>query len=105
MKKILLLSLLVVLCACQGENPRQETGLVTYICENPDGGPEMVIGARFFDGGMDIDINRGRDKRTLAQTPVASGARYADDKGIEFWIKGDSATFTSFGASTICARE
>ena len=30
-------------------------------------------------------------ERSLAPQPAASGARYADDRGNEFWNKGDEA--------------
>lgn len=38
---------------------------------------------------------------TLPQSMSADGGRYIGD-GIEFWIKGDDATFTRNGASTTC---
>ena len=38
---------------------------------------------------------------TLAQVPSADGGRYADG-GIEFWIKGKTASFTRGGAVTEC---
>lgn len=38
---------------------------------------------------------------TVPQAMSADGARYAAD-GVEFWIKGRSATFTRNGASATC---
>ncbi|MDX9827414.1 MAG: MliC family protein [Spirochaetia bacterium] len=35
---------------------------------------------------------------TLPQVIAASGARYSDDRNIQFWIKGDSMTLYSLGA-------
>ena len=34
---------------------------------------------------------------TLPQVESASGARYADSQGNEFWSKGEQATFTLAG--------
>jgi membrane-bound inhibitor of C-type lysozyme len=95
MKKILML---LALCAC-GEKP----DAVTYRCENPDGGPETVVKARFFDGGVDVDIN-GVEKAKLLQVESASGALYYAN-GIELWTKGDEASLSSFGAGVDCSKE
>ncbi|MDR1008863.1 MAG: MliC family protein [Rickettsiales bacterium] len=95
MKKALLL-LALAACSPKGSD-------VVYVCENPDGGAETIVKARFYEGGVDIDIN-GRDQRKLVQAVSASGARYAADE-VEFWTKGKGATLTTFGASTDCVQK
>ena len=91
--------LLLAVCACSADS-----GEVIYRCENIDGGPESIVKARFYDGGMDFNIN-DKDYRKLSKTEHKPGVRYADGDGIEFWINGNVATLTSYGASTLCFQE
>lgn len=56
---------------------------------------ELLVAASFPEGRVDLSFSG----RTL-QLPIArsgSGARYADDKGSEFWNKGDQAMLTLAG--------
>ncbi len=49
---------------------------------------------------VDVDtltLTGGFGERVLAATPAASGARYADTRGTEFWNQGDGATLTLDG--------
>ena len=41
----------------------------------------------------------------LAQSPAASGARYADAAGNAFWSKGDEATLTLAGRAAVTCRQ
>jgi membrane-bound inhibitor of C-type lysozyme len=68
-----------------------------------DGGTTLV--ARFSpptqqDGRVALTFGDGR-KATLPQAPSADGGRYVG-AGIEFWIKGRSATLTRGGAGENC---
>ena len=99
MKRIIMaLAVCGTMGACASEQSE-----VTYRCANEEG-PDIIIKAEFFDGGVHIDIN-GKHKSTLTQEVSASGARYADGDGLEFWTKGDGAYYTSFGAGVECVKE
>jgi membrane-bound inhibitor of C-type lysozyme len=50
-----------------------------------------------FDGVGAVDLGYEGGPLTLPQVESASGARYADNQGNEFWNKGDEATFTLGG--------
>lgn len=58
---------------------------------------EVHVAAR-FDGDRVNLVFSGRHLQ-LPQAISASGARYADDEGNEFWNKGDTSTFTLAGGS------
>jgi len=97
-KILIILTAGTILCACS----KEETEVI-YRCANEEG-PDIIIKAEFFEGGMHIDIN-SRHKSTLTQEISASGVRYAGTEGIEFWTKGDKAYYTSFGAGVDCVKE
>lgn len=72
-----------------------------YAC---DGGTTLV--ARFSppdaqNGWVKLAFGDGREM-TLPQAPSADGGRYVGD-GVEFWIKGRSATLTRAGESKTCS--
>lgn len=50
---------------------------------------ELAVTANFHGEG-DADINFNGRVLRLPHVPAASGARYADDAGNEFWSKGDA---------------
>jgi len=52
-------------------------------------------------GQVALTIDGSPDEIVLQQAQSADGGRYADTE-IEFWIKGDSATFTRLGNSETC---
>lgn len=52
-------------------------------------------------GSVTLTFDRGREI-ILPQVVSADGGRYAGE-GIEFWIKGRSATLTRAGGSETCA--
>ena len=58
---------------------------------------EVHVAARFDGDRVDLAFS-GRHLQ-LPQAIPASGTRYADDKGNEFWNKGDTSTFTLAGGS------
>ncbi len=47
--------------------------------------------------GDGVVVSGGFGERKLSQAPAASGARYEDGRGNEFWNKGREATFTLDG--------
>ena len=55
------------------------------------------IGAAFDNAAGNVTLTIGGQPMTLLQAESASGARYADGQGNEFWNKGDSATLTRSG--------
>src|SRR5277367_5411072 len=72
-----------------------------YTCS---GGTKLV--ARFFpptlkNGRVALAFGMGREL-ALPQVTSADGGRYAND-GIEFWIKGRSATLTMNGVKETCS--
>jgi membrane-bound inhibitor of C-type lysozyme len=54
-------------------------------------------------GGVALTFDTGREL-TLPQVMSADGGRYANG-GIEFWIKGRSATLTMNGVKETCATQ
>ena len=50
-----------------------------------------------FDGVGAMDLGFAGGPLTLPQVEAASGARFADSQGNEFWSKGEAATFTLAG--------
>ena len=54
---------------------------------------DLVVTAT-FDGVSAVDLSYPGGPLTLPQVESASGARFADRQGNEFWSKGEQATFT-----------
>jgi len=52
-------------------------------------------------GSITLKFPSTAKKVTLAQKVSADGGRYAS-KGMQFWVKGQKATFTRHGHDTIC---
>lgn len=100
-------ALLALLAACQSPPPPNDTAAApsssapaatastmrtfAYQCE------DIALTARF--GGEDrVALSWGGEHLTLSRVVSASGARYADEKGNEFWGKGmKEAMFTLAG--------
>jgi membrane-bound inhibitor of C-type lysozyme len=59
---------------------------------------EIVVSADFHGHGP-VKLRYDGNELTLPQVASASGARYADERGNEFWSKGDHAMFTIAGQS------
>ena len=63
---------------------------------------EMLVSARFDNTAGQVTLSTGLRQVRLPQAMAASGARYADTAGNEFWNKGDAATLTLDGATSAC---
>ncbi len=57
---------------------------------------EIVVSADFHGHGP-LQLRFRGNELTLPRVASASGARYADERGNEFWSKGDDAMFTIAG--------
>jgi membrane-bound inhibitor of C-type lysozyme len=55
-------------------------------------------------GQVALSVEGSGSRTVLPQARSADGGRYAGD-GIEFWIKGKSATLTRSGASENCTTD
>ncbi len=77
------------MAACDGAGPQGATPRTIYRC-----GDLEVTAA--FDGSSGVTLTFGGATLTLPRVPAASGARYADGLGNEFWSKG-GAMFTLAG--------
>lgn len=82
------------LSACQRENLQ----VVGYRCG------ELTVSA-IFRGQDRATIAIGDRKLELEQVPAASGAKYADGAGNEFWSKGlDEALLTLAGSPPVACQ-
>lgn len=63
------------------------------------------VAARFDNTAGTVTVTHGRGELVLAQAPSASGARYADANGNEFWSKGNAATLTLSGTEPRQCRQ
>ena len=63
---------------------------------------DLLVGARFDNAAGRVTLSINARRTQLPQALAASGARYADDQGNEFWNKGDGATLTLDGARHEC---
>lgn len=64
---------------------------------------DLLVGAVFDNAAGNVTLSISGRRIVLPQAVSASGARYADDDGNEFWNKGDEATLALAGASHDCA--
>lgn len=63
------------------------------------------ISAAFDNAAGNVTLSIGGQPLVLPQAVAASGARYADDTGNEFWNKGTNATLTRSGQPAVeCAQ-
>ena len=65
---------------------------------------DLRVGATFDNVAQKVTLSYGGRSRSLPLATSASGARYADDIGNEFWTKGDSGTLTLDGDKHECTR-
>lgn len=63
---------------------------------------DLLVSARFDNTAGQVTLSTGLRQVQLPQAMAASGARYADAGGNEFWNKGDEATLTLDGATSTC---
>ena len=65
---------------------------------------DLLVGTTFDNAAGNVVLSINGSRRQLPQAQSASGARYADAAGNEFWNKGDGATLTLDGATHECHR-
>ncbi len=121
------LSLALALAACQGERPAGTTtasatdappttaGDAPVPAEAVDYGAGMIesawrcgeerVAARFDNRAGTATLTHSRGELVLPQAISASGARYADVNGNEFWSKGSEATLTLSGREPVECRQ
>lgn len=66
---------------------------------------EQRLSARFDNGAGTVTLVHDRGELVLMQARSASGARYADDNGNEFWNKGNEATLTQSGQEPVQCQQ
>ncbi|MFN4264014.1 MAG: MliC family protein [Thioalkalivibrionaceae bacterium] len=66
--------------------PIQPSSRVTFRCG------DLLVEASF--SANHVVLENGEGQRLLPQVVAASGARYADDEGHEFWNRGETALWT-----------
>jgi uncharacterized membrane protein len=64
---------------------------------------DLRVETRFMDDSVELNVTA--QTFTLHQRPAASGARYADEGGNEFWNKGGWAMLTLSSTRTLECRE
>lgn len=62
---------------------------------------DLLLGIDFDNAAETATLSWSGHRRVLPQAVAASGARYADDAGTEFWNKGDDATLTLDGNAAV----
>jgi len=98
---------LLVLGACQrSSEPETPAAAASPVSSAPAGAVvlpshsyqcgDLAVTAT-FDGVGAVDLAYTAGPLTLPQVESASGARYADSQGNEFWSKGEDATFALAG--------
>jgi uncharacterized lipoprotein YbaY/uncharacterized membrane protein len=66
---------------------------------------EMTFAADFDTANGRVDLQLPEGAMSLPQAQSASGARYVDHRGNEFWTKGNTATLTREGGGKLdCVR-
>jgi putative lipoprotein len=63
---------------------------------------DVLVGAAFDNARRELVLTVATRRLVLPQAMAASGARYADAQGNEFWNKGDRATLKLDGARLDC---
>lgn len=66
---------------------------------------DRPVAARFDNGAGTVTLTHDRGELVLPQARSASGARYADANGNEFWNKGNEATLTLSGQEALACQE
>lgn len=62
---------------------------------------DLLLGVDFDNAAETATLSWSGHRHVLPQVEAASGARYADDAGNEFWNKGDEATLTLAGTAPL----
>ncbi|MGY0559343.1 MliC family protein [Luteimonas sp. A277] len=101
-------ALALALGACQPQAPVQDTS-APEAATAPIAGVtpgerlnfqcgDLVVGATFDESGQNVRMSWSGQRLDLANVTAASGARYADEAGNEFWARGlDEAQLTLTG--------
>src|SRR5690606_11026660 len=63
---------------------------------------DLVVGAEFDDAAGHVTLSVATIRTRLPGAVAASGARYADSAGNEFWNRDDGATLTLDGVTHAC---
>lgn len=77
-------------CGARSEVHAVSGRTVSYRCG------DLSVTANFHANGG-VELGFGKTLLSLPQVVAASGARYADDQGNEFWTKGTASRFTEAG--------
>ena len=77
--------------------PRPDTATASFRCG------DLLAGAVFDNLRGELVLTIATRRIVLPQAISASGARYADGRGNEFWNKGDQATLTLDGQRHDCS--
>lgn len=102
-------ALVTALAACQPQQvPDQEETVAGGVVDPAGGFPpgerinfqcsDLAVGATFEDNGQTVRLSYSGQRLELPGISAASGARYADEAGNQFWSRGqDEATLTLTG--------
>lgn len=80
----------------EAPSPTPDTVAANFRCG------DLLVGTVFDNAAGNVTLWINGDRTVLPQAVSASGARYADEAGNEFWNKGDEATLTLDGANHAC---
>lgn len=118
-RPLLTMACLLGLAACQSPvttpPPAEGTSTPRPAAQNPSDAAaaaptpwqcgDQRIGARVDNTARNVSLEIDGKTLTLAQSPAASGARYADATGNAFWNKGDEATLALAGRTAVDCRQ
>jgi len=91
---VILIVAAITLSACQRENVK----IVSYQCG------DLTVSAVFRDEERAV-LTLGNQNLNLLLVLAASGAKYADGSGNEFWTQGlDEATLTLAGKPSVACK-
>ncbi len=65
---------------------------------------DLRVGATFDNAAQRVTLSHSGRSTSLPLAPSGSGARYADEKGNEFWTKGANGTLTLDGQKHECTQ-
>src|SRR5690606_12393560 len=80
----------------EAPSPTPDTVVANFRCG------DLLVVTVFDNAAGNITLWINGSRTVLPQAVSASGARYADEAGNEFWNKGDEATLTLDGANHAC---
>src|SRR5690606_34951016 len=80
----------------EAPSPTPDTVAANFRCG------DLLVGTVFDNAAGNVTLGINGSRTVLPQAVSASGARYADQAGNEFWNRGDEATLTLDGTSHAC---